>query len=129
MNRYIKGSDDMKEILDIGIVLLKSHLLLLLIVFVSYIIEKTTGLRLFIDHYTWVKSPENAETLTARDSFFYILVNLGVLLYHYFKGKIAFTWLSFFVWLILLGFLVRIFYKIHRRYQKVDPQKADDDYT
>ncbi|GEM_PF-4406777 len=119
----------MAAIVDVIMVLLKSHVLLLLLLLASYTIEKITGLRLFIDHYTWVKSPENAEALTARDSFFYIVLNSGVLLYHYIKGKIAFTWISFLIWLIILSFLVKIFYRIHRRYQKVDPNKADDDYT
>ncbi len=125
----MRNKDKMAAIVDTIMVLVKSHVLLLLLLLASYMIEKITGLRLFIDHYTWVKSPENAEALTARDSFFYILLNIGVLLYHYFKDEITLTWISFLLWLILLGILVRIFYKVHRKYQKVDPNKADDDYT
>ncbi len=61
------------DFLNILIVMGKANLLVLVLIFLSYIIEKTTGLRLLIDHYTWAKSIENTKVLATGDSGNYLI--------------------------------------------------------
>jgi len=107
----------------------KANLIAFGIILFSYIIEKLTGLRLLIDHYIWVKSVKNTEILSTGDSAYYIILNLIVFIYDIYNDKIELHTLTIVVWIILVAILTQIFYTIHRKYQKVDPNKADDDYT
>ncbi len=109
--------------------ILQSIIITIGIIIGSFIIEKTTGLKLFIDHYTWVKSPANAKILSDGDSGYFIILNIIVFIYNIYKNNIAFHWITFFLWLFFLLILTRILYKIHYKYQKIDPNKADDDYS
>ena len=117
------------NILNIIISIGKANLIAIGIVLLSYIIEKLTGLRLFIDHYTWVKSEYNAETLSIRDTVNYLILNLIVFVYYIYLGKIELHVIALVTWLFFIGLLTQIFYSIHRKYQKVDPNKSDNDYT
>ena len=115
--------------LNIIISIGKANLIVIGIVVLSFIVEKLSGLRLFIDHYTWIKSPYNAKSLSIRDTDYYLIINLAVFVYDIYQGKIEFHALTLATWLFIVGNLAIQFYFIHRKYQKVDPNKADDDYT
>lgn len=117
------------DIINILITLGKSHLYVLYIVIGSFIIEKFTGLKLFIYDYFWVKSPRNAEDGSNRDAGLYLIINCIVFGYNIYHGRIEFNIFNIIIWVIIISILTKIFYKIHRKYQKVDPNKADDDYT
>jgi Ca2+/Na+ antiporter len=114
---------------SICISIAKANLIAIGIVILSYIIEKLTGLRLFIDHYTWIKSENNAETLSIGDTVYYFILNLIVFIYDIYMGKIEFHVIAIVTWLLFVGILAQIFYLIHGKYQKVDPNKSDNDYT
>lgn len=114
---------------DIIISIGYANLIAIGIVLLSYIIEKVTGLKLFIDHYTWVKSENNAETLSIRDTVYYFILNLFVFIYNIYHGKIEFHAVSLVIWLFFTGILTIIFYSLHSKYQKIDPNKSDDDYS
>ena len=107
----------------------KANLITIGIVILSYIIEKLTGLKLFIDHYRWIKSENNAETLSIGDTVYYFILNLIVFIYDIYKGEIEFHVISIVTWLLLVGILTQIFYIIHGKYQQIDPNKADNDFT
>ena len=115
--------------LSICISIGKANLIAIGIVILSYIIEKLTGLKMFIDHYRWIKSENNAETLSIGDTVYYFILNLIVFIYDIYKGEIEFHVISIVTWLLLVGILTQIFYIIHGKYQKVDPNKADNDFT
>ena len=115
--------------LDIIVSIGEANLIAIGIVLFSCIIEKITGLKLFIDNYKWVKSENNAENISIRDTVNYFILNLIVFIYNIYEGKIEFHVIAIVIWLILVGILVQIFYLIHRKYQKIDPNKSDDDYT
>jgi hypothetical protein len=115
--------------LDIIISIGKSNLIAIGIVLLSFIIEKLTGLKLFIDNYTWVKSKYNAENISIRDTVNYFILNLIVFIYDIYNGKIEFHVIAIVAWLFFVGILAQLFYIIHDKYQKVDPNKSDNDYT
>ena len=115
--------------LSICISIGKANLIAIGIVILSYIIEKLTGLKMFIDHYRWIKSENNAETLSIRDTVYYFILNLIVFIYDIYKGEIEFHVISIVTWLLLVGILTQIFYIIHGKYQQIDPNKADNDFT
>ena len=119
----------MNSIIDIFISVGKSNLIGVAIVVFSYIIEKITGLKLFIDHYTWVKSKENIEVLSTRDTFLYLVLNFSVFIYDIYHDNLDFNFLNGLIWLVIVIILAKVFYRIHKKYQKFDPNKADDDYT
>ena len=117
------------DIINIFITIVKAHLLILFIIIISFLIEKLTGLRLLIDHYTWIKSKNNIEVLSTRDSGNYIIINLLVFIYDIYKNSISFNFINIIIWLVLIIILTKVFYRTHKKYQKFDPNKADDDYT
>jgi len=99
------------------------------IILVSYIIERNTRLRLFIDHYTWIKSERQADILTSGDSFYFFLVLLGRWIYDIKSNNIDNTFVNHVIWFVLSVTITVMLAKVHRRYQKTDPGKADDNYS
>ena len=85
----------MGNVIDIIIAVFINQVIALAIIAVSYLIEKGTGLKLFIDHYTWVKSPENAKILSSGDSLYYFVLNCGLIFYYYYSDKLQFTFSVF----------------------------------
>ncbi len=107
----------------------KAQLIAIGIIIGSFIIERITGLRLFIDHYTkWAKSPRNAEIVTNRDMGYYFILMVAVFIYDIYHENVTFNFFTCIIALILITTLSSIFKKIHEKYQKVDPTKKDDDY-
>ena len=107
----------------------KAHVIILLIVIWSLIIEFSTGIKLFVDNYKWKKSIRNAEDASTRDSTFYLIVMISVFIYDIIKKNVDFNPLNIIIWIIIVSILVKVFYKIHNKYQAVDPKKANDDLT
>jgi len=107
----------------------KSNLIAAGIVLLSFIVEKLTGLKLFIDNYTWAKSEYNADNISIRDTVNYFILNLIVFIYDIYNGKIEFHVIAIVTWLFLVSILTQLFYIIHDKYQTVDPNKSDNDYT
>ena len=107
----------------------KSHLIIIGILILTYFIEEITGLKLFIRQFKWKKSTKNALIHLDGDSWLYFLFVLGVFIFDIFKKRIPFEFSSVIIWLSIMIFLVFIFRKYYNKYQGVDPNKADDDYT
>ncbi len=117
------------DFLNILIVIGKANLLVLVLIFLSYILEKTTGIRIVIDNYKWKKSPRNAFDASNRDSFIYFVVNLLWFIYYIKKDEIGFTFINIVLWTIIIFFLTKVFFRFHHKYQAIDPNKADDDFS
>jgi len=117
------------QILDIYYSLIKANFLIAAIVIILYIIEINTKLILFVKQFKWKKSLKNAKIHRDRDQGSYFIFCCLVYLFDLFKGNIRFTIISFIFWIISLVFLATLFGKIYDRYQGIDPNKADDDYT
>jgi hypothetical protein len=117
------------DIFKIFITIAKAHLLIVLIIISSFLIEKLTGLKLLIDHYTWKKSSKNRKVLSTGDAGYYFIINLAVFIYYHYKEDTTDLVTFSIIWFIVISIMTYIFYKIHFKYQKIDPNKSDNDYT
>jgi len=104
-------------------------ILTLKIISVSFIIEKVTGLKLLVSTFYWKKNLYNAKTSAVGSSVTFFFLNVIVYIYDLIKGYVVFNIFSFIVWLLLIIFLKRLLYRIYYKYQSIDPNKADDDYS
>ena len=120
---------EINEFINIIFSIGRAHIIVIAIVLGSFLLEKLTGLNLFIDHYTWKKSKLNADMLSSRDSVYYFILNVIVFGYDVYKKSINFKIINIILWFIIISVLTKLFYHFHRKYQAVDPNKADDDYT
>ena len=109
--------------------ILKGHLILICLITISYLIEMITTLSLFVDQFKWKKSLENAEMLSDRDSSYYFLFMAGVFIFDIYKNNIEVSAFSIIGWLVMMIFLAIIFRKFHFKYQGVDPNKDDADFS
>lgn len=107
----------------------KAQIFVIALIILSYIIEKVTILNLFIDHYTWRKSPNNVQILANGDTGYYVILCIFVLSYDIFKGFVKFNVVSILSWLFLMMILIPTLRHLHLKYQGVDPDKPDDDWT
>lgn len=105
-----------------------SLILTLVILLASYLIEKITGLKLFFWQYHWKKSLNNVRIISNRDSAYFLILNIIVFIYYVYKDKIEFGLIIFLLWLLVLSVLTRLLYNVHRKYQKKDPNKKDNEY-
>jgi hypothetical protein len=111
-------------ILDLFLV----HGFLLLLILASVVIEKITGLSLFVDQFRWKKSPNNALNIKARDTVYYIIYMVACFVYFLVKGKLPHVALAIPGWIFTMVIAVIYQRKFYDRYQGVDPSKSDDDY-
>jgi hypothetical protein len=109
--------------------LLKAHIILIGIVAISYIIEKITPLRLLYDHFKWEKSVKNAEAALDLHTFLYILFIMSVLIYDIYIENVKFEVLPIVIWISLMIIFVRFFRKYYNKYQGVDKNKSDNDFS
>ena len=109
--------------------ILKANLIALMIVSVVYVLEVLFNLKIFIRYFTWRKSIRNAEISANGKTGYYIVFCTLVLIYDLIKGHLTFNDYSISFWLIELVFLAIQFHKFYSKYQGVDPDKKDDDFT
>ena len=117
------------QLQNVGTVILEAHGLLLIVLSIDYFLEKTTGISVFVDQFLWEKSLRNAEINIDRDSWLYFLWNLAFLIYILVKNRIEFSITILTFWLLIMLLLLKPFRYFYDKYQKVDSEKADDDYT
>ncbi len=119
----------MSDIINIFIAIGKAQLIVLIIVYLSYVIETNTPIKLFFDNYQWKKSIRNAEDISNRDSGLYLIIMIIVFIYDIIKKNLQFNFFNFIIWLLVVSVLVKLFFYFHKKYQAVDHNKADDDFT
>jgi hypothetical protein len=119
----------MNNLLSIIISIFKAGLISLFIVIGLYLIEKNSELIFFVKEFKSKKSIRHAEINHDRDQGYYFIITSIVYIYDLYKGYVEFTYISFIIWFAILITLSTIFGKIYDKYQVIDPNKADDDYT
>lgn len=118
-----------ENIYNIVYSIVKAHLLICAIIIVSFIIERFTPLVLFIKQFKGKKSSNNARAFLESTTYIYILFLLSILVYDIVKGKIQIESTSLIIWALVMFWLVHLFRKFIRKYQKVDPDKSDHDFS
>lgn len=108
--------------------LLLVHGFLLLLILASAVIERVTGLHLFVDHFRWKKSPNNAQIIKSRDTVYYIIYMVACFVYLLVKDKLPHLGLAIPGWISTMVIVTVGLRKFYDRYQGVDPNKSDDNY-
>lgn len=110
-------------ILSIG----NAHLIILIIIPLSYIFEKLFGLKLLIAFFRWKKSKRNAEIHLDTHTFFYLLILISTFIFSDKGNKFNYSLNSISVFIILIIPLLLIFRKLYSKYQGIDETKIDDE--
>lgn len=112
---------------EIILIIVKAHLIIILILAISYLLEKLIGLKLFITFFRWKKSKRNAEIYLNGHTFLYFVVILLTFVFSdkgiYFEYNI--NTISAFILMVIP--LLMIFRKLHSKYQGIDVTREDDE--
>lgn len=131
-------------IFSVTISIIKSQLFVAALYIGSFVIEKSTSLKLLVHHFNWKKSTLNAKKSLNGASVEYVVICTGVFIYDLYNkhidlqsidifgiGTTAFTngGVVFLLWFYTMRWLVTGFRWFYDKYQGVDPNKSDDDLT
>lgn len=109
--------------------IIHAQIVVIVIVLVSYIIEKISFWKLFIYMFT---RPKDIKKSTAASDFhagLYFVICLLTLLYDFYKNKEYVPKdYAFWKWLIIMIPLVIIFQKLYYKFTTKDPNRSDDDW-
>jgi hypothetical protein len=119
----------LNEFLAATLSILKTNLIALIIVSVVYVFEVIFNLKIFIRYFTWRKSIRNAEISANGNTVYYVVFCTLILIYDLIKGHLTFNDYSISFWLIEMTFLTIQFHKFYSKYQGVDPNKEDKDFS
>jgi hypothetical protein len=106
-----------------------AQLVVLGVIYTSWILETALAINMLIDQFTWKKNPKLAESSTEGHTLIYVFLNGGVFVYMIVKGPLDFHWQTLCFWLGCMVLLIPPLRKIHSRLQGKDPNKAFDNYT
>lgn len=105
--------------------LLKSHLCLLILIVITYLIEVITGKLLLVRWFKYKKDLKSAEGTADREAFLYFMFNIVYVIYKaYIKNDISHGF-SFIIWLLIITVLSIVVRKLYFKYQGIDPSKPD----
>jgi hypothetical protein len=119
--------NDIEILLEVGYIIIKAHIVLIIIILISYILEKLLGLKLLFSFFKWKKSKKNAEIHLDGHTIFYLLILVLTFVFSE-KGKnfkFNMTTISAFI-LLVIPFLL-LFRKLYSKYQGKDFSKSDSD--
>jgi len=119
----------MENALNVVLSFVKANFLAALVVFFLYLIERNSEWILFVKQFKWKKSQKNARIHRHRDQVYYFIFCILVYIYDIYNNNIHFTAFSFTIWFTLLIVFSTFFGKLYYKYQGVDPNKADDDFS
>ncbi len=109
--------------------IIHAHVVILIIISVSYILEKLTPWKSIIYIF---KRPKNFKKATAAADFhtgLYFIICLLTLLYDFYKKRAYIPDdYKFWKWLVIMIPLVVIFQKLYYKFTAKDPDRADDDW-
>ncbi len=117
------------EFYNILFSILKANIFAAILVILFYLIEIKYNLKIFIKYFTWKKSQKNARIATDGNTGYYAIFCLFIFIYDIVKKNVKFNFISVLLWLIIIIILSSTFHKLYSKYQGVDPNKADNDYT
>jgi hypothetical protein len=109
-------------------ILLKSHLLLIIIVLISQVIEKNTKWKLLIYEFKYPKNIKSARGSADFHSIIYFVFCLCVLLFSLYNNENIPDSYAFWKWLLIVIPLTILFNKIYYKFTAKDPKRADDDF-
>jgi len=115
--------------IKVFIVIGLSQVIVLLIILISYFVEKYTPVNLFIDQFTWKKSPRNARKFAGGNAVYYFIINLLVFIYCIYTQYIPFSKWKLIVWSIIVSLFSLLVRELYYSYQGIDFNKSDDDYS
>jgi hypothetical protein len=104
--------------------IVKAHVFIIIILFITFLLEKVFGLSLFIDQFKWKKSTNNARIHLNRDTFTYFVFTMGVFIYDIIKGNVTFHIIPIAIWLVIMIILTIIFRDLYDKYQGYDPKQS-----
>ena len=117
------------EIFSVIHSIIKSNIIIAIIVFISYLIEINSNWVLLVKRFKMKKNKKQTQIASKAHAGFYSEFILMVFIYDLYKGNFEFTFLTVFVWLIIVIFLTILLYKLYSKYQGFDPDKKDDDFS
>ena len=109
--------------------IVKANIIVLIIILLSAIIERLFGVILFIKYFKWKKSPNNADIAADAHSGYYLVIMVIFYLYEIVKGNIEFKVTVTILWFVICIILIIIFHKFYNKYQGIDANRNDDDFT
>ena len=120
-----------ESLLSIIITLAKGNLIVIGLLVAIFIIEKLTGLKLNIyQYFYWTKNKKNADTITYSDIMTYKIILIIVVIYDMVYSSLPVNFYTIIVAILyIFPFTDFVLLKIHRKYQKVDPSKDDNDFS
>ena len=118
-----------QDLLEMIELIIKTDLLVIAIIILSYVVEKYTRLRLLVAHFKWEKSPHNARIAADGHAVYFFFFALVIFIYAMVKGFYRFTALGTIVWLIAMISTAVWIRKIYFKHQGVDKSKADDEFS
>lgn len=104
-------------------IIIEAHLYMIVILLVSYILEKMFKIRLLIDSFRWKKSDYLAGGAADFYSLLYFLFSLLFLLFDLYVRKTVSENYTFWKWLIIMIPLTILFRICYFKFQGRDPTK------
>jgi hypothetical protein len=105
--------------------LLRSHLILLIILLITFIIELITGKYIFVLWFKYKKDLKSAKLSAERETVLYFIFNLLYAIHLKYLSKNDISDFSLIFWIIIIFFLSFFFKIAYNKYQGKDPNKAD----
>ena len=106
--------------------MIRAHIYLILIILISYVVERITGLILLVKAFSQEKKDkEQAVGVTDLFTFLYSIYLLFFLVYDVYIAKNAKEGFAFWKWLIVVIPLTILFWKFYHKYQGREPGIKD----
>ena len=103
----------------------KANILAAIIVFLVYIIEINTGLKIFYGYFKMKKSPKNAKIAADGNTGYYIIFCLIVFTYDIFYSALNFHFLTALIWFLFIIPSAIVLHKVYNRYQVVNFMESE----
>jgi hypothetical protein len=104
-------------------ILLKSHLVLSIFIFLTFIIELVSGKYIFVLWFKFKKDLQSAKGTADREAVLYFLYHLLYAVYFRLFENESIQDLNFLYWILIIFILSIIFRLIYYKYQGKDPRK------
>ena len=105
--------------------LLESHVCLLILVLVVYVIETLTGKLILVHWFKLKKDMKSAIGSADMESLLYFLFNIGFSIYKVYIRKSVQGNFHFVVWVVIVLVLSITVRKLYMKYQGIDTNKPD----
>jgi len=105
----------------------KAHIIIILLLVISWLLERYAGLKLFIYVFRYKNNPSEAKMFLNTHTVYYFIINLLTFVFTD-KGKyFVYNFNTLSAYFLLIFPLLLIFRKLHSKYQGIDELKSEDD--